>query len=420
MGPVIGVFRFTNNNGLRLGLQLCCCSMVLINTPTSLPPLLDDMRMLSGESSLAKLHYPPVPTHRQVSSYKQSERPRAPDPQTQKPIVYPGGRVIWKETESSGSGSGGASPATRPQLDLQSVRHVATPDMAELLGEQRLPHSMSNPPRVPPAPSAMILQIAGLDPSISIDSLRLRSEDSPGSWPRPSTPGALGLPPGLLAESRGSPGAALARAKESNPSSREQVIRLEGQLKQQLAAASHSLGGQMVAWDAAFAEVARQVRVTCAEVCLHASAHHGALSPQVRVTCAERGELLDTIRSRYDDWIARLLLAVAEMHSRSALKTQSDLEERATQEERLQELLLANRSMAQKMQVLRRELDWNRKAAVVKSEFDSRSILKTSQVMKTAMVSMALMKMPSKSGKGADALQGSDTSLSSTEQVSCH
>ena len=372
--------------------------MVLINTPTSLPPLLDDMRMLSGESSLAKLHYPPVPTHRQVSSYKQSERPRAPDPQTQKPIVYPGGRVIWKETESSGSGSGGASPATRPQLDLQSVRHVATPDMAELLGEQRLPHSMSNPPRVPPAPSAMILQIAGLDPSISIDSLRLRSEDSPGSWPRPSTPGALGLPPGLLAESRGSPGAALARAKESNPSSREQVIRLEGQLKQQLAAASHSLGGQMVAWDAAFAEVARQVRVTC----------------------AERGELLDTIRSRYDDWIARLLLAVAEMHSRSALKTQSDIEERATQEERLQELLLANRSMAQKLQVLRRELDWNRKAAVVKSEFDSRSILKTSQVMKTAMVSMALMKMPSKSGKGADALQGSDTSLSSTEQVSCH
>ena len=264
-GPVIGVFRFTNSIGLRLGLQLCCCSMVLINTPTSLPPLLDDMRMLSGESSLAKLHYPPVPTHRQVSSYKQSERPRAPDPQTQKPIVYPGGRVIWKETESSGSGSGGASPATRPQLDLQSVRHVATPDMAELLGEQRLPHSMSNPPRVPPAPSAMILQIAGLDPSISIDSLRLRSEDSPGSWPRPSTPGALGLPPGLLAESRGSPGAALARAKESNPSSREQVIRLEGQLKQQLAAASHSLGGQMVAWDAAFAEVARQVRVTCAE-----------------------------------------------------------------------------------------------------------------------------------------------------------
>jgi hypothetical protein len=37
------------------------------------------------------------------------------------------------------------------------------------------------------------------------------------------------------------------------------------------------------------------------------------------------------------------------------------------------------------------------------------------------MVSMAMMKMPSKSGKGADALlQGGDTGLSSSEHVSCH
>jgi hypothetical protein len=65
----------------------------------------------------------------------------------------------------------------------------------------------------------------------------------------------------------------------SKPSSRAEVVQLRGSLKKNLAVAS-SLSEQIHAWDKAFAELVRQVRVHC----------------------AERGELLDEVRCRYGDW----------------------------------------------------------------------------------------------------------------------
>ena len=48
-------------------------------------------------------------------------------------------------------------------------------------------------------------------------------------------------------------------------------------------------------------------------------------SPSSCVRCArtaERGELLDQVRARYDDWLARLVLVVGEMHEASEKRSE--------------------------------------------------------------------------------------------------
>lgn len=336
--------------------------MVVYNAPASLPPLDESIGLLPAEAGLAQLHYPPLPTSfNHVPAMKLQQ---APDPRTHTPVVYPGGRVVWKE-----KGSEAPSAAAAANAGLRGGQHPLMPSslpanlsnalgdhetvemLSELMSEQQLPSAMEDPPKAPPAPSAMIMQIAGLEPSFSIEPMY--RADVPMSRPsskggldfrprsRPSTPsmltgmtlsasaGQLGLPAGLFGEPPLPAGSSVAVRRATKPSSREQVIKLESELRQRLHAASGRLAEQMAAWDAAFAEVARQVRVSC----------------------AERGDLLDAIRSRYDDWIARLLMSVAEMHAARERRTETAQEEANTQEERLQELLLANRSMAQKMQV---------------------------------------------------------------------
>ena len=75
--------------------------------------------------------------------------------------------------------------------------------------------------------------------------------------------------------------AQLTRAAQST--SQQRAAEAE-QLRQQLAAAGGNHAAQVRAWDATFAELVRHVR-------LH---------------CTERGELLEEVRCRYDDWIAHL------------------------------------------------------------------------------------------------------------------
>lgn len=190
------------------------------------------------------------------------------------------------------------------------------------------------------------------------------------------------------------------------PASRADVLQLQAVLEQRLHEAEGRMGEQIRAWDDAFIEVVRQVG-------LH---------------CTERGALLDEIRARYNDvsrplspflspslscsfslslsrsqtaslsipaararstpfpwlstcpladarslshthcarqWLSRLVLGISELHGAKEGRTALAQEEAATQEDRLQELLLANQSLQHKMSVLRRELEWSKKANAI-------------------------------------------------------
>ena len=251
------------------------------------------------------------------------------------PTVHPGGRVQWRSpqtpflddarTGKRADISNLYNESSTRRADLASLGQNVE-RVAELMARQQLGTSMGLPPKVTPQPSPLMLHIAGLDrdprPRTNGSSRSMRAATSMGSLDAKGG-GVLSLD-----------------EKHAKPATRASVMHLEATLRGHLEAAQDSLVAQVRAWDATFTELVRQVR-------LH---------------CTERGDLLDEVRARYDDWITRLICTVSELHGARDRKAEVDREAATQQEDRLQELLLANQGLAHKVSVLKRELEWNRKA----------------------------------------------------------
>ena len=264
------------------------------------------------------------------------------------PTVHPGGRVVWRSPQIPSLDDARAGKrvdisnlhdeVSVRRADLASLADGEVQRVAQLMARQHLGTLMHEPPKMTPQPSPLLMHISGLDSSDSRPRTHASSRATPAARvmtataSMPSLDDSSGLHDGVMSRKRG-----------SKPASRAAVVHLEATLRARLSAAHDSLPEQVRAWDAAFAEVIRQVG-------LH---------------CAERGSLLEEVRARYDDWIARLICTVAELHGARDRKREQEEEEAVQQEDRLQELLLANHGLTHKVSVLKRDLEWNRKAAAM-------------------------------------------------------
>ena len=316
--------------------------------------------------------------------------PSSPGP-NQSPTVYPGGRVKWSKPQppSLDDARAGKRADISNLFDVSSLHEGELQRVSQLMSRQSLGHSMKSPPKAAPNIAPHVLQLAGLDlpydqreqaaalrspqpGAYSPDKMRSRkgssfggggggargmhaSHEDPSAGAPSDAYGAADAYSYAMQHQRsgltssGSAHALVSSRHAPKPSSRADVVQLEAVLRRRLAESSDALGEQIRAWDDSFGEVVRQVR-------LH---------------CTERGAFLDEIRSRYNDWVSRLVLAVSELHGAKERRSALMQEEAMTQEDRLQELLLANQSLQHKMSVLRRELDWNKKAASIKSDYES-------------------------------------------------
>ena len=281
--------------------------------------------------------------------------------------MYPGGRVVYRKPSPPTLDE--ARQARRADIsnlfDVSSLHNDELKRVSQLMARQPVGHPMDSPPGASHIP-AVVLQLAGLDmpydhdqqqellmlqpsPKISLQPPRTQSSKPSSQRPDTGLTSGSGSPSSFHAESyehgalppRRTILPPPSRHARPTPASRADVVHLDAVLREHLAAAGGALGDQIRAWDEAFSEMVRQVK-------LH---------------CTERGVLLDEIRSRYNDWVTRLILAVSELHGARERKVAMAEEEALTQEDRLQELLIANQSLQHKLSVLRRELEWSKKTA---------------------------------------------------------
>lgn len=222
--------------------------------------------------------------------------PKSPSP-NERPSVYPGGRVIWREARppTLDEARAGRRADLSNLFDVASLHQEELRRVSQLMARQPLSTPMHAPPKVAPPISPNVLGLAGLDLPYDHQQQQaaLAVRTSPAQSPvRPRTQAQRGgdSDHGYLAAAQtnavlaaaetihGGAGGGL-RPYMPKPSSRADVVQLQALLERRLHESNGLLGEQIRAWDEAFVEVVRQVG-------LH---------------CTERGALLDEIRSRYTD-----------------------------------------------------------------------------------------------------------------------
>lgn len=261
--------------------------------------------------------------------------PKSPSP-LERPTVYPGGKVVWREPKplSLDEARAGRRADMSNLFDVSSLHQEELRRVSQLMARQPLGYPMHAPPKVVPPISSQVLNLAGLD--LPYDHHEQQAALAVQPPPSPSHPsvrtnrGPGGVAMGGAGEDgymAAAPTAALLAAAETvggggggggtspgggrmggllrspsmpsgrhppKPSSRADVVQLQAVLERRLHECNGQMGAQIRAWDDAFIEVVRQVG-------LH---------------CTERGALLDEIRARYNDVRAVATLPPAKPPSR--------------------------------------------------------------------------------------------------------